>query len=91
MSTILETENSALILHDLEPEICNLIEQCVQVVDPELDVNPEIMIYGKVCYQHRSVGFYKRWTEQPHLYKINSHIRTDSQLRKIRTLTSNKY
>ena len=58
MTTILATEKSSLILHDLEPEICNLIETCVETVDPELDITPEIIIYGKVCYQHRNVGFY---------------------------------
>jgi alkylated DNA repair dioxygenase AlkB len=59
MKTILETENSALILHELEEDICNLIKICVEVVDSELDVNPEIIMgYGKVCHQHRSIGFY---------------------------------
>ena len=58
MKTILETENSALILHELEEDICNLIKICVEVVDSELDLNPEIMVYGKVCHQHRSIGFY---------------------------------
>lgn len=58
VSSVLQTEKSALILHDLEPEICNLIEECVQVVDSELDVNPEIIVFGKECHQHRSIGFY---------------------------------
>lgn len=58
MTQILQTEKSALILHNLEEEICNLIQICVEVVDSELDINPEIMVYGKVCHQHRSIGFY---------------------------------
>lgn len=58
MTTILQTETSALILHDLEPEICSLIENCVETIDSELDVNPEIINYGRVCHQNRSVGFY---------------------------------
>ena len=58
MTTILQTEKSALILHDLEPEMCNLIQECVELIDSELDVNPEIKVYGKVCHQHRSIGFY---------------------------------
>lgn len=58
MTSILRTEKSALILHNLEEEICNLIQICVEVVDSELDINPEIMVYGKVCHQHRSIGFY---------------------------------
>lgn len=58
MTSVLQTEKSALILHDLEPEICNLIEDCVEAVDSELDINPEIRIFGKECHQHRSIGFY---------------------------------
>jgi hypothetical protein len=58
MTTLLQTEKSALILHDLEPEICNLIEECIEAIDLELDVNPEIILFGKTCHQHRSVGFY---------------------------------
>lgn len=58
MTTVLHTEKSALILHNLEPEICNLIQECVKLIDSELDVNPEIILYGKVCHQHRSIGFY---------------------------------
>ena len=58
MTSVLQTEKSALILHDFEPEICNLIEKCVETVDSELDVNPEIRVFGKECHQHRSIGFY---------------------------------
>jgi len=58
MTTVLKTEKSSLVLHDLEPEIIKLIEKCVESVDPELDVNPPIMIFGNTCYQHRSIGFY---------------------------------
>jgi hypothetical protein len=52
MTTILQTTNSALILHELDTNICQLIEICVRSIGEELDV------YGKMCHQHRSVGFY---------------------------------
>mgnify|MGYP002634563107 CR=1 FL=1 len=58
MTNILETDISALILHELPYEICELIRICVETVDLELDINPEIIVYGKKCNQHRSVGFY---------------------------------
>lgn len=44
MTAILKTNKSALILHDIDPEICELIKTCVETVDSELDVNPEITI-----------------------------------------------
>ena len=58
MTAMLKTEKSALILHDLDIEIVSLIEKCVNKVDKELDFHPEIIIYGKVAHQRRSIGFY---------------------------------
>jgi alkylated DNA repair dioxygenase AlkB len=58
METVLRTENSALILHDLEPEIWELIKVCIETVDGELDVRPKIKFFGRECEQKRSVGFY---------------------------------
>ncbi len=58
MTTVLETKRSALILHDIDEENGELIKKCVETVDSELDLNPEIMVFGRVCHQHRSVGFY---------------------------------
>lgn len=57
-TTLLNTENSALIVYDIEPEILLLLENCVTEINEELDYNPEIKIFGKICHQHRSVGFY---------------------------------
>lgn len=58
MEVLIKTDRSALITYDLEPEIIALLEQCVQEVDSELDHHPEITIFGKICHQKRSVGFY---------------------------------
>jgi len=58
MNTILKTETSELIMHEINDEICELIDQCVKMIDSELDIKPEIIVFGKVCHQNRSVGFY---------------------------------
>ncbi len=58
MKTLIKTDNSALNIYELEPEIVALLEQSVQEVDPELDYHPEIKIFDKICHQQRSIGFY---------------------------------
>ena len=35
-----------------------LLEQCISYVEPQLEERPEIIIYGKICKQHRNVGFF---------------------------------
>lgn len=58
MTVVLQTKSSALILHDIDAEIFELIKTCIEAVDSELDLNLEIIVFGNVCRQHRSVGFY---------------------------------
>ena len=58
MEKLIETEQSALITYELEPEIMELLNQCVQEIDLELDYHPEIKIFDKICHQQRSIGFY---------------------------------
>lgn len=58
METLIQTEHSAFIIHALEPDIMAVIKQCVEEVDAELDYHPEIKIFGKICHQQRSIGFY---------------------------------
>lgn len=58
MNVLINTNNSALITHELEPEILLLLENCVRETDEELEHHPEIKIFGKTCHQKRSVGFY---------------------------------
>lgn len=58
MNVLINTKGSALITHELEPEILLLLENCIQETDEELNHHPEIKIYGKTCHQKRSVGFY---------------------------------
>lgn len=63
MTTLIETEKSALIMHDMSDEMEMLIATCCEICDEELDVNPEIKIFGKPCHQHRSIGFYSNDSE----------------------------
>jgi alkylated DNA repair dioxygenase AlkB len=58
METIIQTNCSSLILHNIDESICLLIERCIEKIDEELDVDPEIKMFGKICHQHRCVGFY---------------------------------
>lgn len=58
MTTLLSTERSQLNVYPLEEVWLDLMEQCVQAVEPDLVEKPEIVVYGKVCKQNRSVCFY---------------------------------
>jgi alkylated DNA repair dioxygenase AlkB len=35
-----------------------LLEKCISYVVPQLKERPEIIVYGKICKQHRNVGFF---------------------------------
>ena len=58
METILETENSKLTLYSLDAEVMQLIAECVSAVDGELDLKPEIELFGKLFRQKRDIGFF---------------------------------
>ena len=53
MDTIIQTDKSFLNVHQY-----TLDEQCIKDVSDKLLENPEIEVYGKRCYQHRSIGFF---------------------------------
>jgi alkylated DNA repair dioxygenase AlkB len=53
-----QTEKSALVLYDIKPHMIEIIKNCVDTIDSELEVQPEILIFGKVARQRRNVGFY---------------------------------
>jgi len=36
----------------------DLLTKCIEEIDSKLEDNPEIILYGNVCKQHRSVGFF---------------------------------
>jgi alkylated DNA repair dioxygenase AlkB len=35
-----------------------LLEECIAYVEPHLEEQPEIIVYGKKCKQHRNIGFF---------------------------------
>lgn len=92
MTVVLKTDRSALILHELDAEVCELIKTCVETVDLELDVNPEIMVYGRTCHQHRSIGFYSD-TSKGYNYSntITPSKRTHACLRELLHYINNKF
>ena len=57
--------------------ILELVKECVETCDSELTVNPEIVVYGKVCIQHRSVGFY---SDKSIGYKYNNKLNKSKPL-----------
>jgi len=58
MTTVLGTRSSALVLHTMDADMVALAALCVETVDAELDIKPEIKVYNKVCHQQRNVGYY---------------------------------
>lgn len=57
---LLQTAQSALLEHNVDANLMQLVAQCVDVLEADslLDANPEIVIYGKICHQRRHVGFF---------------------------------
>ena len=79
MEVILQTEKSSLITHTIPNDILELVKECVETCDPELIVNPKILVYGKTCIQHRSVGFY---SDNSIGYKYNNKLNKSKPLHK---------
>ena len=55
---LLLTERSGLYEYDVNDEIQRLIQTCVDTIQDELEVKPEILVFGRKCRQQRCVGFY---------------------------------
>ncbi len=55
---MIKTDASEFRVKDLELDMIHIIAECAKEVDDTLDYHPPIMMYGKVCHQQRSVGFY---------------------------------
>ena len=52
----IKTPTSSLktIKHSLKKHV----EKSIEEIDDKLHTNPEIKVYGKICHQHRNVGFF---------------------------------
>lgn len=57
MDILIQTDNSALIQYNFE-NFEELIAKCIKEVDSKLLERPEIKLYGKICRQNRSIGFF---------------------------------
>lgn len=56
MQTYVQTEKSSL--KSYEFHINKILEKCIQELESSLIRKPEIIVFGKKCYQQRSVGFF---------------------------------
>lgn len=56
--TVVSTENSALRIYDLDADWTAYLPVLAQEIDPLLDHHPEIVLYGRVAHQNRSVSFF---------------------------------
>ena len=56
MEVRIQTDNSSLkiIKHNLN----ELVKKSISEIDEKLHKNPEIRVYGRICHQHRNVGFF---------------------------------
>lgn len=52
----IDTNDSQLIFHNNEFQ--NLVEKCVIETKDKLNHHPEIIVFGRICHQQRSVGFF---------------------------------
>lgn len=52
----IETDRSHL--SAIEMDITELLEKCIEDVEGNLEHNPPIIVYGRECHQHRSIGFF---------------------------------
>lgn len=71
MTTVLRTDKSSLVVHELDHLVIELLNDCVKEVDPQLDYRPEIKVFNKICNQQRSVGFFSKASEG---YKYSNSV-----------------
>ncbi len=53
---LIKTEKSNLTTYPYQNT--QLLDSCISEIDGKLIVNPPIVVYGKNCIQHRSIGFF---------------------------------
>lgn len=56
MSVIIKTDRSSLTIYSYTNP--KLVRQCIEDVKDKLLENPPIVVYGRKCQQHRSIGFF---------------------------------
>ena len=58
MERIFENTNKTVFLNKGIFTNVELLENCIKDVEKQLIERPEIIVFGKVCNQHRNVGFF---------------------------------
>ena len=53
---IIDTKKSFLDIYEFNNN--ELVIKCAKDSESYLKENPEIIVYGKICFQHRNVGFF---------------------------------
>lgn len=72
MHSVIKTSKSELTYCEItDQKIVQLIGDIVKIIDSELIENLEIIIYGKVCHQHRNIGFF---SDKSKGYKYSNNI-----------------
>lgn len=71
-NTLVKTDKSHLSVHEYDFNV-----ECITDISDKLVVNPEIIVFGKVCHQHRSVGFFSDESEG---YRYSRRLMTSQPL-----------
>ena len=56
MKTIISLEKSFLNVYQYKNKL--LVKSCIEDIKNKLIERPQIKVYGKICYQNRSIGFF---------------------------------
>ena len=57
MTEIISTNSSSLVIHSLK-DSGYIVDNSVSDIKPLLNDYPEIIVYGRMCKQRRSIGFF---------------------------------
>ena len=58
METLIKTEKSFLNQYDLPENFNEIIKNITEEINDKIIKNTPIIVYGKKCHQHRSIGFF---------------------------------
>jgi len=56
MEHLIQTDKSYFVVVNVELD--DLLQRCVDEINGKLDVKPSLILYGKIVYQQRNVGFF---------------------------------
>ena len=76
MTRLIKTDTSQLITYNMSDHKY-LIDNCIDYITSRLHHNPQIYIYGKKCYQRRSIAFFSNDSKG---YKYSGQIEKSQSL-----------